>query len=158
MRFTLLQFFENWFCKNLLSVNVEDIHIKKGLNEVLNTSDLYKICELKKKQLKKMEKMEIEAPNLKDYLERSIDYDMLAIFNNLTEKKNLDNKLKKDSKNFREEKAKILKEINNLKEMKKFHNFKKDFVMYKKLISNLPQEENKIIGDISYNLGVIYTC
>ena len=83
---------------------------------------------------------------------------MLAIFNNLTEKINLDNNLKKDSKNFREEKAKILKEINNLKEMKNFPNFKKDFVMYKKLISNLPQEENKIIGDISYNLGVIYTC
>ena len=39
-----------------------------------------------------------------------------------------------------------------------FSKFKKDFVMYKKLISNLPQEENKIIGDISYNLGVIYTC
>ena len=101
--------------------------------------------------------MEIEAPNLKDYLERSIDYDMLAIFNNLKENKNLNNKLKKDSKNFREEKAKILKEINNLKEMN-FTKFKKDFVMYKKLITNLPQEENKIIGDISYNLGVIYTC
>ena len=70
--------------------------------------------------------MKIEAPNFKAYLDSSIQYEMSAILK----------KLKKL-------KIKILDEI------------KKDFDKFEDLLLELPVEENKLSGDITYYLGVI---
>ena len=128
-KYTLLQFFETLLCKMCLVASVEEVDKKNGLNEVLSISDLFKIFDLKKKQLKKIEKMKIEAPNMKAYLDSIIQYDMSAILKKLKQFK-----------------------IKNLDEIKK------DFDKFNDLLLEFPVEENKLSGDITYYLGVISIC
>jgi hypothetical protein len=126
IRLTVLQFILKMFCKRFLEARVESLETSQNLNSTLTLQEIEQIFKLKKMQLNKLNKMQIEAPNLTNFLEKSIEYD-------------------KDA---------MLEKMNKLK-VKDLKSVKDDFDRkYEEVIKSAPNEEKVLKGDISYNLGV----